>query len=161
MSPLSAEWAKKFEAFLKRVGLVLFYLEGGGGWAARGMVFSRSTWGFSTRKLKPVIKYFILWARGNKMFSFLTSVTFSSNSLAFLLCLKWQKLSVFTWFQIPCFRTLWVWQTGVFAVSFHKVMSSFQHGYTFLEMVASKRRNHLKPENLETLFFAFSIESAC
>ena len=33
--------------------------------------------------------------------------------------------------------------------------------YTFLELVTSKRRNHLKPENLETLFFSFNIESAC
>ena len=30
--------------------------------------------------------------------------------------------------------------------------------YTFLEMVASKRRNHLKPENLETLFLFSALK---
>ena len=30
--------------------------------------------------------------------------------------------------------------------------SPVERGYIFLEMVASKRRNHLKPENLKTLF---------
>ena len=31
-------------------------------------------------------------------------------------------------------------------------------GYTFLEMVASKRRNYLKPENLETLFLLSALK---
>ena len=30
--------------------------------------------------------------------------------------------------------------------------------YTFLEMVALKRRNHLRPENLETLFLLSALK---
>ena len=32
------------------------------------------------------------------------------------------------------------------------------NGYTFLEMISSKRRNHLKPENLETLFLLSALK---
>ena len=32
--------------------------------------------------------------------------------------------------------------------------SDLERGYTFLEMVASKRKNALKPENLEILFLS-------
>ena len=40
----------------------------------------------------------------------------------------------------------------------HKAMSSVECDHTFLEMVASKRRNHLKPGNLETLFFLSALK---
>ena len=36
--------------------------------------------------------------------------------------------------------------------------SPVEHGYAFLEMVESKRRNHLKPENLETLFLLSALK---
>ena len=36
--------------------------------------------------------------------------------------------------------------------------SPVERTYTFLEMVASKRRNHLKPENLETLLLLSALQ---
>ena len=67
-----------------------------------------------------MIKYFILWGHDNKIFSLLTLVKFSLNSLSFLsLYLKLQCFKSFPYlldFKSHAFCTLWVWQTGVFGV---------------------------------------------
>ena len=123
-SPFLQGGAKTFEAFLKRVGLKLFYFSGGRGEGGaepqEGMVFSREAWGFSTKKFKPMIKYLILWGQDNKIFSLLTLVTFSSNSLSFLsLYLKlhcFKSCPYLLDFKSHAFWALWVWQTGVFGV---------------------------------------------
>ena len=49
--------------------------------------------------------------------------------------------------QFPAF-----YQLILVLIATHANTSPVERGYTFLEMVASKRCNHLKPENLETLF---------
>ena len=82
--------------------LKLFYFSGGERWGTRGDGVFQEVWGFSTRKFKLMIKYFILWGQDNKIFSLLTLVKFSSNSLSFLsLYLKWQcfKSWVTSFFQ--------------------------------------------------------------
>ena len=153
--------AKIFEAFLKRVGLEHFYFFGGVAELQGAMVFSRrppvlaedfqpeslNQWSNISFYDLKTIRYF-LFSHSKIFFKF----------TAFSLCLKWQCFKSCPYlldFKSHAFCTLWVWQTGVFAVGFHKAMSPIEHGYTFLEMFASKRRNHLKP------FFAFSIESFC
>ena len=121
-SPFLQGEPKNFEAFLKRVGWNFIFLGGGGGLSHKrgGVIFSRGAWGFSTRKFKPMIKYFILWGQDNKIFSLLTLVKFSSNSLTFLsLYLKWQCFKScphLLAFKSHAFCTLWVWQTGVFGI---------------------------------------------
>ena len=118
-SPFLEGEPKNFEAFLKRVGWNFIFL-GGLSHKGGGVIFSRGSWGFSTRKFKPMIKYFILWGQDNKIFSLLTLVKFSSNSLTFLsLYLKWQCFKScphLLAFKSHAFCTLWVWQTGVFGV---------------------------------------------
>ena len=97
-----------------------FFIFLGGTEPQGGMVFSRGDLRISTRKFKPMIKYFILWGQDNKIFSLLTLVKFSSNSLTFLsLYLKWQCFKScphLLAFKSHAFCTLWVWQTGVFGV---------------------------------------------
>ena len=39
-----------------------------------------------------------------------------------------------------------------------KNTSPVEHGFTYLEMVASKRRKHLKPENLDNLFLLSALK---
>ena len=119
-SPFLQGEPKNFEAFLKRVGWNFIFLGGLSHKGAGGVIFSRGSWGFSTRKFKPMIKYFILWGQDNKIFSLLTLVKFSSNSLTFLsLYLKWQCYKSCPYlldFKSHAFCTLWVWQTGVFGI---------------------------------------------
>ena len=119
-SPFLQGGPKNFEAFLKRAGWNFIFLGGLSHKGEGGMIFSRGDWGFSTRKFKLMIKYFILWGQDNKIFSLLTLVKFSSNSLSFLsLYLKWQCFKTFPYlldFKSHALCTLWVWQIGVFGV---------------------------------------------